>query len=307
MSKSDPQSTVDKKQPHDRPAIGVMFANGAASADPERATALAVAAEDLGFDSLWAVQHVVMPVGHESRYPYAASGVVPGGVHVAIPDPLVWLAFVAARTHRIALATGILVLPQQHALVVAKQVATLDRLSGGRLILGVGAGWLAEEFAALDVPFEDRGRRLDEQIDVLRRAWSEPETSFAGTTMTFGPVIVEPKPVQRRVPIVIGGHTSAAEARAARIGDGFFPLGLRGAELVSSVARVRSAAVAVGRDPSAVEITADAPRTVEQAEAIFQCGARRVLINAPAGDGSVRDALLRARDDVNSKFETLER
>jgi len=287
------------------PSVGVMFANGAASSEPARAVELATSAEELGFDSLWAVQHVVMPVGHESRYPYAASGEVPGGLHVAIPDPLVWLAFVAARTERIALATGILVLPQQHALVVAKQAATLDRLSGGRLILGVGAGWLAEEFSALGAPFEDRGRRLDEQVEVLRLAWSERETSFAGTTMRFGPVVVEPKPVNGSIPIVIGGHTPAAELRAARIGDGFFPLGRRGPELVMSVARVRAAAAAAGRDPSVVEVTADAPRNVAEAEAILSSGVRRVLVNAPVGVGSVRDALRRALDQVQSVFGSL--
>ena len=149
--------------------FGVMFVNGDRGAGPEHAAALAIAAESGGFESLWAVQHVVMPVNHRSRYPYSSAGTVPGGVAVAIPDPLVWLSFVAAITTKIRLATGVLVLPQQHALVVAKQAASLDRLSGGRLMLGVGAGWLREEFEVLGARFDGRGALMDEQIAVMRK------------------------------------------------------------------------------------------------------------------------------------------
>ena len=151
--------------------VGIMFANGARSAESDHALVLVQAAEHVGYESLWAVQHVVMPIGHASRYPYSDAGTVPGGTSVAIPDPLVWLAWAGALTSSIALATGVVVLPQQHPLVVAKQVATLDRLTGGRVILGVGAGWLREEFAALDSDFDMRGARMDEAIEVKRRAW----------------------------------------------------------------------------------------------------------------------------------------
>lgn len=283
-----------------------MFANGAASSEPDHAVALARAAERLGYDSLWAVQHVVMPVGHESRYPYAASGTVPGGVHVAIPDPLVWLAFVAAATERIRLATGILVLPQQHALVVAKQAATLDRLSGGRLLLGVGAGWLAEEFAALGASFDDRGARLDEQIEALRRAWRDPIASFTGSSMSFSEVVVEPRPVAGVVPIVVGGHTAAAARRAGRTADGFFPLGRRGDALVTLVDEARSAAALAGRDPWSLEITADAPRTSEQADVLLRLRVDRVLLNAPAvPTASLADALAEAIERVRATFASV--
>ncbi len=262
------------------PAIGVMFANGARSADPEHALALAIAAESAGCESLWAVQHVVMPVSHASVYPYSEGGTVPGGTSIAIPDPLVWLAWVGAHTQRILLATGVLVLPQQHPLVVAKQVATLDRLVGGRVVLGVGAGWLREEYTALAAEFDRRGGRMDEAIAVLRAAWAAGPCEFHGDHIDIDPVHVEPKPA-RPVPIVIGGHSRAAAQRAGRLADGFFPLSRQGSELAELVTVVREAAVDAGRDPDAIEITAEAPRTAADAETQVVLGVRRIVVNAP--------------------------
>src|ERR1700733_23669 len=168
--------------------IGIMFANGGRSAEPDHAIGLAQAAEAAGYESLWAVQHVVIPIATSSRYPYSSGGAIPGGSGVAIPDPLVWLAYIASATTRIGLATGVLVLPQQPALVVAKQAATLDRLSGGRLTLGVGAGWLRQEFDALGMAFEGLGHLLDEQIEVLRAAWSPGKALFEETSIPFAEV-----------------------------------------------------------------------------------------------------------------------
>jgi probable F420-dependent oxidoreductase len=206
---------------------------------------------------------------------------VPGGEAIAIPDPLIWLSWVAAKTSTIRLATGILVLPQQHPLVIAKQVATLDRLSGGRVILGVGAGWLREEFDALDEPFDTRGARLDESIDVLQRAWRAGPVAYDGEQISFGSVYLEPKPVGR-VPIVIGGHSRAAARRAGRCADGFFPLACQGDVLAMLVAIARSSAVDAGRDPASIEITAEAPRTRSDADVQAQIGVDRVLVNAPS-------------------------
>jgi probable F420-dependent oxidoreductase len=272
-----------------------MFANGDRSAEPEHALELARNAEALGFESLWAVQHVVMPVDHVSKYPYSPGGAIPGGAPVAIPDPFVWLAYAAAVTTDIRLATGVVVLPQQHALVVAKQVATLDRLSGGRVILGVGAGWLREEFEALGAQFEGRGGLLDEQIEVLRAAWSDGNVEHVGPRLSFAEVAVEPKPIQKPVPVVIGGHTKRAIHRAARIGDGFFPLGARGDALAAMVGELRRSAIEFDRDPDAVEVTADAPRTAEQARTIRDLGVHRVIVNAPAVPTTELRAALEAR------------
>jgi len=260
--------------------VGIMFANGARAAEPVHAAVLVSAAERVGFESLWAVQHVVMPIGHASSYPYSDSRTVPGGTSVAIPDPLVWLAWAGALTSTIALATGVLVLPQQHPLVVAKQVATLDRLSGGRGILGVGAGWLREEYAALDADFDDRGPRMDEAIEAMRRAWEAGPAEFRGDHLSFEAVDVEPKPT-RSVPIVIGGHSPAAARRAGRLADGFFPLACQGERLEELVAIVRRSAADAGRDPAIIEMTVDAPRTDADAETQMRLGVTRVVVNAP--------------------------
>jgi probable F420-dependent oxidoreductase len=245
----------------------------------------------------------VMPIEHASKYPYSPSGVVPGGSLVAIPDPFVWLAFAAAVTSRITLATGVVVLPQQHALVIAKQVATLDRLSGGRAVLGVGAGWLLEEFEALGATFDDRGSRMDEQINVLRASWRDPVVTHHGPSMSIDRVAVEPKPVQASVPIVIGGHTPAAARRSGRIGDGFFPLSTRGDTLVQLARTAREAAERAGRDPDALEITADAPRSIDQVEALRAAGVVRVVINAPhVATSAMRDALAEQIAGIQAMF-----
>ncbi|MGD9794425.1 MAG: LLM class F420-dependent oxidoreductase [Acidimicrobiia bacterium] len=282
--------------------IGIMFANGARGAEPEHAAVLARDAERLGFESLWAVQHVVMPIGHASSYPYSDSGTVPGGTAVAIPDPLVWLAWAGALTSSITLATGVLVLPQQHPLVVAKQVATLDRLTGGRVVLGLGAGWLREEFDALGAEFDGRGSRMDEAIEAMRRAWMPGPAEFHGEQISFGPVDVEPKPI-RSVPIVIGGHSPAAARRAGRLADGFFPLACQGDRLVELVTAVRRAALDAGRDPAAIEVTVDAPKNQADAEVHMDLGVTRVVVNAPhVSTGDLSSGLEQRLSLVRERF-----
>jgi probable F420-dependent oxidoreductase len=280
--------------------IGLMFANGATASEPDRAAELAVEAESVGFESLWAVQHIVVPAKYSSRYPYSKRGTIPGGSDVAIPDPLIWLSYVAARTQSIKLATGVLVLPQQHPLVVAKQIATLDRLSGGRMIVGLGAGWLEEEFRAVGQDFARRGRRLEEGIEVLRASWARGSVAFHGETIDFDEVLVSPKPVQSRVPIYLGGHTPLAAARAGRLADGFFPLAARGAELSTLTNVLRSSAMAAGRT---VEVTAEAPRDLAEAEALLDLGVQRVIAYAPAGGGPLRPALAGIMDRIGSLLD----
>ncbi|MEJ5254225.1 MAG: LLM class F420-dependent oxidoreductase [Acidimicrobiales bacterium] len=235
--------------------FGVMFANTGPFATPEGAAAIAEAAEGAGFESIWTVEHVVVPVGYQSRYPYDESGKMPGGEKVDIPDPLVWLAYVAARTSTLKLGTGILIANQRNPLVLAKEVATLDRLSGGRVLFGVGVGWLREEFEALGVPFEGRGRRLDEQIEVMRTLWAEEQAEFHGEFTSFKPVVSRPRPTNGAVPIIIGGHSDAAARRAGRLGDGFFPGKGSNERLRELIGIMRDAARAAGRDPDAIELT----------------------------------------------------
>ena len=278
------------------PDVGISFANIAGLGDPEGAVALGEACDRHGIESVWTVEHVVVPKGYASAYPYAADGKMPGGEHAPIPDPLIWLTWVAAHSSTVRLATGILILPQRNPLVLAKEVATLDRLSGGRVTLGIGVGWLEEEFDALGVPFVARGRRTDEYIGALRALWTEREPSYAGEFVDFANAISSPKPQQTPVPIVIGGHSEAAARRAGRLGDGFVPG--RQEHLADLVAVMRAAATAAGRDPDAIEVTAGASRKPEVQRQLADLGVSRVLDPAPgarrgpdrrrdrAGDGS---------------------
>ncbi|MEZ5144239.1 MAG: LLM class F420-dependent oxidoreductase [Acidimicrobiales bacterium] len=232
--------------------FGMAFANVVTFAGRPGLGEMARAAEAAGFESLWTVEHVIYPDGYESTYPYDESGKMLATPDTPLPDPLVWLSFVAAATDSIRLATGILILPQRNPVVLAKEVATLDDLSGGRVELGIGVGWLLEEFEALGVPFERRGARTDEYVAAMRALWDGDNAEYHGEFVDFAKASVNPKPVHGRVPIHIGGHTRAAAERAGRLGDGFFPAKGDIAELVDIM---RQGAAAADRDPGAIEVT----------------------------------------------------
>jgi len=280
--------------------FGILFANAGPFAKPANALGLAHLAEELGFESLWTVEHVVVPSGYESQYPYSADGRMPGPEHTPIPDPLVWLAFVAGATRRIRLGTGILILPQRNPLVLAKEVATLDRLSGGRVELGVGVGWLREEFDALGVPWEARGRRTDEYVDVLRRVWREPEISYDGEFTRFAPLKSSPKPATPAGPkIHIGGHTNAAARRAGRIGDGFFPGRGDDESLRALLAEMRKAAADAQRDPDEIEITAGGGLDLDSVKRGADLGVSRFVIPPLGFDlDTLREQLGRFSENV---------
>lgn len=255
--------------------FGLRYCNTGRYVDPVKAVELAQAAEEAGFESLWTVEHTVVPGGYGSTYPYAEGGKMAGGKDdIPLPDPLIWMAYVAAATKRIKLATGIMILPQHNPVVVAKQVATLDHLSGGRILLGVGAGWLKEEFDALGVPFEDRGRRMDEYMRAMRELWGE-KPSFEGTYVRFRDAYCRPRPVNGTVPLIVGGHSPAAAKRAGRLGDGFFPA--RGAP-VELFDLARKTAAESGRDPAKLEITVGLPERLEDIPALAILGVNRVLV-----------------------------
>lgn len=237
--------------------FGIMFANTGPGASASGAKAIAQAAEAGGFESIWTVEHVVVPSGYESKYPYDPSGKMAGGAEeFDLPDPLIWLTWVAAHTTTIKLATGILIVPQRNPVITAKEVATLDALSGGRVRLGVGAGWLAEEFAALNESFDDRGKRLDEYVAVMRALWEGDKTDFDGQFFNFRRCISRPRPTNGTVPIIVGGHTKAAARRAGRLGDGFFPGSAGIDEIAELITIVRQTAEEHGRDPDAIELIA---------------------------------------------------
>lgn len=265
--------------------FGIGFANTGPFTSTQEAVAMAKAAEAAGFESVWTVEHAVVPEGYESTYPYDRSGKMPGNDDAPIPDPIVWLTYLAAVTTSIKLATGILILPQRNPVVLAKELATLDEMSGGRLELGVGVGWLAEEFKAIGVPFEARGARTDEYVEALRALWTQDVASFNGEFVCFERCISQPSPVRGSVPIHVGGHSEAAARRAGRLGDGFFPGEGNHAKLGHLIEVARNEAAAVGRDPEALEITsggrgAIGPGALDEVLALKELGVDRVIVPA---------------------------
>jgi probable F420-dependent oxidoreductase len=267
------------------------------TADPAWMAPFARHVEGCGFESLVVVEHTVLMTEYASVYPYDASGRVELPADCPVPDPLDLLAFLAAHTERLELATGVLVLPNHHPVVLAKRVATVDALSGGRLRLCVGMGWLKEEIEACGADFASRGRRADEQLEVMRLLWEDhPEgASFHGEFFEFDNAACYPKPAGR-VPIHIGGHSRAAARRAGRFGDGLQPLGVAGSALTELITVMREEAIKVGRDPDALELSLGHLVTkidAERADKLASMGADRVVLAMPpTGDiGEARDLL----------------
>jgi probable F420-dependent oxidoreductase len=278
--------------------FGVAFANIGPFIGPEAACGLATAAERVGFESIWTVDHVVVPAGYRSTYPYDPSGRLPSGEDAPFPDPLIWLAYVARATTTIRLATGILILPERNPVVLAKELATLDLLSSGRVTLGVGLGWMREEFEALGIPFEGRGARTEEAIGAMRALWTQERATYQGATTGFRDVFLRPQPAGGTIPIHIGGHSDVAARRAGRIGDGFFPFGVGRHELAGLVGQMRRAAEEAGRDPSTLEITVSSYAVAEEAAleevgALGALGATRVVVPAALFRDGLDEALER--------------
>ncbi len=236
-------------------------------ARPDLLLAFARKAEQLGYSSLFVSDHVVLPAASKSPYPYHPSGQFPGGAFQDYLEPLTLITHLASRTKKIKLGTSVLVVPYRNPLVTAKQLATLDVLSGGRVILGCGAGWLEEEFAALQTPpFKERGRVTDEYLRLMRACWTEERVSFEGRYYRMNDVVFLPKPIQKPgIPIWIGGHTGAAIRRAGELGDGWHPIGLRPpallppSEYAEKVGQLHDRARRAGRDPGSIALTFRAP------------------------------------------------
>jgi probable F420-dependent oxidoreductase len=279
--------------------IGVVLPSELGStADPEWVTRFAQHAEALGYAEISVVEHSVVIADTSSRYPYAPDGRSPLPDDCPLPDPLELLAFVAARTGRLGLATGVLVLPNHHPVVLAKRLATLDRLSGGRLRVCLGVGWMREEIEACGGDFDHRGRLADEAIAAMRTLWRDTSATgadFDGDRYTFARAHSWPKPAQRMgVPLFIGGHSEAAARRAGRLGDGFQPLGLAGDDLAAAVAVMQDAAHVAGRDPSEVELVLGATLGRVDAERVDKAaaqGAGRLLLSVSRGASTLDDVL----------------
>jgi probable F420-dependent oxidoreductase len=272
--------------------FGLAFASSIAI-DHQASMEICRRAEAAGFESLWGGEHVILPSKIESSYPYTADGKIPAMPDTPIPDPLIWLAFAAAAAPTMRLGTCILIVPQRNPLILAKELATLDQLSGGKVELGLGVGWLEEEFQALGVPWERRGARNDEYIEAMRTLWSGPEVEFHGEFVDFPKVTCSPRPVQPTIPILVGGDSEVAIKRAARLADGYFPGEGDVDRLASLITRVRQAAEDAGRDPDEIEINAmfstQMTDPVAGVEKFTELGVGRIMVPAFffAGDGGL--------------------
>lgn len=282
--------------------FGVWLHNCRHLAIPEMIRATAVRAERLGYDSVWVSDHVVVPRANVA------------GIGETIFDPLVTLAVAAGMTTRVRLGTTVLIVPYRNPVVAAKMIASLDALSGGRVILGVGAGWLAAESAALGVPFAERGAQTDEYLEAMRELWTSPEPSFAGTYARFGGLAFRPEPVQKpHPPIWVGGHSRAALRRAVQFGAAWHPINRAPEELRAGRAELARLCQARGRavtpaltlrndvrvlrpgepDPKSTHagrvLAGEPAALVDQIAELAECGVEHLVLEFLAADGGELD------------------
>jgi probable F420-dependent oxidoreductase len=242
--------------------LGVFLPISGSATGPETLTQAAQSAEAQGFAAVWSADRVVTPWEIETTYPYSESQQFIVPPEKPFLDSLSCLAFLAGVTKTIRLGVSVLVLPYRHPLYWTRVAASIERLSQGRLIMGIGVGWMEEEFVALGVPFHERGQMTDEQLEALTMLWRDEHISYAGKHYQFTDVAFYPKPIQQpRIPIWVGGEGQAAQRRAARYGDAWFPYFVRTtpAELGAGIERVRGLAVTFGRDPDAIQLTCCRP------------------------------------------------
>lgn len=252
---------------------------------------LVTEAEAMGFDYATFSDHVVIPTDIEAKYPYSSTGEFPAGSRAERHEQLIEMAFIAAKTSRLRLVSSVMVVPHRPAVLTAKMLATIDVLSGGRLTLGIGAGWMKEEFEAIQAPdFDERGKVTDEYIKAFIELWTKPKPSFAGRHVKFDKILLEPKPVQKpHPPIWVGGESGPALRRTARLGDAWYPIGTNPANPLDSlkrfktqVARLRKMTEEAGRKPDAVGLTLRVTVFGENAPAKADDGERRLFSGKPA-------------------------
>jgi probable F420-dependent oxidoreductase len=253
---------------------------------PDNLVLVAQKAEELGYESLWCPEHLAVPLEMKSPYPYSDDGRFPGPANVGLHDPLIALAFVAGATSRIKLGTGIFVLPLRNPLAVAKAVASLDVLSRGRVLFGIGIGWLREEFEAVGVPWDDRAARTREWVAMLKALWSEETPSFAGRFHSFPALGFNPKPAQKpHPPIIFGGESRPALKRAAELGDGWYGSAYTPESVREKLLMLKGYAEAAGRDFATLEITVGLHRGQspdrDTIKRFADAGVHRLIVFAP--------------------------
>ncbi len=256
---------------------------------------LAQLAESLGFESVWTFEHVIVPVDYQSKYPYNSSGKMGAEPETNFVDPLIGLAAVAAQTKTIRLGTGVNILSQANPLYVAKQAASLDFVSNGRFMLGVGIGWLKEEFRAVGTPFERRGARFDDYVEAMRKIWSGEVVEHQSDFLDWTGFKSYPRPVQDPFPVVIGGSKGKAFERIARFGNGWYAPTSSPGELAPMLEQLEKECEKVGRDRSEIEVSSmwiPNPGDLSDVERYEELGVGRLIVPVPAlGAGNPVDNL----------------
>ena len=260
--------------------FGITSIQSGATSYPEALASIAQAAEMAGFDTLWAGEHHVLATS-STRIPASSRYL----------NPVVALTYVAAFTRTIRLGTGVLLLPQHQPLILAKELASLDVLSGGRLIVGIGVGWAEEEYEALGVPFHERGARADEYLAAMRAIWSEGTPSYAGRYVSFHDVVAYPHPVQQPAPpIVVGGSAPAVLRRAVEQANGWYGFALDLADTAALLAKLREAATRYSRPTSLGELEISvAPRVPLDKDTVMrfaELGVHRLILIPPRDKGA---------------------
>lgn len=267
---------------------------------------MAKTAEEIGLESLWTFEHAIVPVDYQSAYPYSADGKMGATPETNFVDPLIALATVAAHTKTLRLGTGVNILPQANPLMLAKQAASLDFVSNGRLMLGIGIGWLKEEFEALGVPFARRGVRFADYVEAMRKVWSGETVEHESEFLHWTNFKSHPVPVQNPLPLVIGGSKKNALRRVARYGQGWYAPAMSVDMVAGMLPALDEACAAEGRDRSEIEIsTMYVPAMEPAGEAIPKyrdLGVSRLIIPLQALGEKPMEGLARLGDDVLAKI-----
>jgi probable F420-dependent oxidoreductase len=268
--------------------------------------------EDAGFESVWVPEHLALPPEAPTTYPYARDGRPPVPSGTPCYDPFVLLSFVACATTTVRLCTNVYLLPLHHPLRTARGAVTLDRLSRGRVTLGIGVGWLEDEFVWAGEDFATRGARTDEIIPMLRQLWSEPIVEVATAHYRFGPVAFQPKPTTPQgIPIEVGGTSSAALRRAAKLADGWIDIDSQSFDdLAAKVAKVDALRADAGRNgPFEITVGGEFSISPDAVRRAADAGATRVIASpytgTPLSGSDVRSWAHRFHDDVIAPFNEL--
>ena len=290
--------------------IGIIPVNIGIS-DAEHMVGLAQLAEAHGVESVWTFEHVIVPLDYQSKYPYAPSGKMAVAPETPLVDPLIALTLIAAHTTTLRLGTGVNILSQSNPLYMAKQAASLDMVSKGRLMLGLGIGWLREEFNVMGVPFERRGARFDDYVVAMRKVWSGEVVQHKSEFLNWQNFKSYPLPSQvsgasqkPAVPVIIGGAKGKIFERIARFGDGWFaPMGAPD-ELKAALRTLAEACKRVGRDPASVEITAMLPpgADIDVVRRLGDAGAHRLTTMPLMAGGNPADAIKQLGDNLIARL-----